>query len=152
MTRTPPVAFGDSPLCEGAGLPLRGRSSPVESVLRRPNRQVRRCHDFAVAGGVRVKSHCRSNLLRVILAPARLTRPSFASAKLAARRYHPAKLFSLNSGGRSPEEFSCPARSRAPTPCPLPCTYLGENRQRSAMGGGEDYSIYLISKGDCIPL
>ncbi len=41
-----------APLYEGAGLPLWGRRCPVGTVLRRPNRQVRRCHCRAMTEGV----------------------------------------------------------------------------------------------------
>ena len=48
----PQSPFGDSPLYEGAVLPLWGRRCPVGTVLRRPNRQVRRCHRRAMTEGV----------------------------------------------------------------------------------------------------
>ena len=51
-----------------------------------------------------------------------------------------------NSGGRSPEEFSCPARSRAPPPAPSRA-YTSWEEGTALAREGENYSIYLISKG-----
>ena len=80
-------------------------------------------------------------LLRVILAPARLTRPSFASAKLAARRYHPAKLFP-QTPERPRRDFPVPRGHAPPPPAP---SRKGNEKGRVAFLYGRGSIILYIS-------